>query len=246
MCVAELGAFVEGWAHGEDALRLAEAVEHPYSLAWACVAVGHLSLRQGTLPQAVRLLERGRALSEAVHLPIMMRHCNARLGAAYALSGRVPEALPLLERALEQPVAMRRTNAYPLYAVWLGEGYGIAGRLEEAQQLGQHALETARAQKQQGYQAYALWLLGEIATYGEPPDAAQAEASYRQALALTEELGMRPLQAHCHHGLGRLYGQTSRAEQAHTALTTAIDLYRAMDMTFWLPQAEAALLQVEG
>jgi tetratricopeptide (TPR) repeat protein len=54
----------------------------------------------------------------------------------------------------------------------------------------------------------------------------------------------RPLVAHCHHGLGRLYGQTGRGEQARAALTTAIDLYRAMDMTFWLPQAEAVLAQV--
>jgi hypothetical protein len=57
---------------------------------------------------------------------------------------------------------------------------------------------------------------------------------------------MRPLVAHCHHGLGQLYGQTGRGEQAHTELTIAIELYRAMDMTFWLPQAEVALAQVEG
>ena len=57
---------------------------------------------------------------------------------------------------------------------------------------------------------------------------------------------MRPLVAHCHLGLGTLYAATGRAEQARAALTTAIDLYRAMDMTFWLPQAEAALAQVEA
>jgi len=72
----------------------------------------------------------------------------------------------------------------------------------------------------------------------------QAEAHYQQALALADELGMRPLVAHCHHGLGRLYGQTGRGAQAHAALTIAIDLYRAMDMTFWLPHAEAVLAQV--
>ena len=80
----------------------------------------------------------------------------------------------------------------------------------------------------------------------EPPDLDQAAAHYRQALVLAEELGMRPLVAHCHRGLGRLYGQTGRGTQARAALTAAIDLYRAMDMTFWLPQAEAALAQVEG
>jgi len=55
---------------------------------------------------------------------------------------------------------------------------------------------------------------------------------------------MRPLVAHCHLGLGTLYARTGRPEPARAALTTAIDLYRAMDMTFWLPQAEAALAQV--
>jgi Tetratricopeptide repeat len=79
-----------------------------------------------------------------------------------------------------------------------------------------------------------------------PPDVVQAEAHYQQALALAEALGMRPLVAHCHHGLGRLYHQTDRGEEARVALSTAIDLYRAMDMTFWLPQAEAALAEVEG
>ena len=80
----------------------------------------------------------------------------------------------------------------------------------------------------------------------DPPDVAQAEAHYQQALALAEELGMRPLQAHCYHGLGRPYHQTGRAEPARVALAAAIGLYRVMDMTLWLPQAEAALAQVEG
>ena len=73
-----------------------------------------------------------------------------------------------------------------------------------------------------------------------------AETAYREALALAEELGMRPLQAHCHHGLGRLYGQTGRGAQARAALATAIALYRDMAMTFWLPQAEAVWAQVES
>ena len=96
------------------------------------------------------------------------------------------------------------------------------------------------------HQAYALRLLGDIAARREPPDPEQAEAHYQHALALAEELGMRPLQAHCHHGLGTLYSQTGRAALARAALSTAIEMYRAMDMTFWLPQAEAALAQGQG
>ena len=55
---------------------------------------------------------------------------------------------------------------------------------------------------------------------------------------------MRPLQAHCHHGLGTLYARLEQPEQARSALAAAIDLFRALEMTFWLPQAEAALAQV--
>jgi predicted ATPase len=242
MCLAELGAFAEGRGHGEDALQLAEAVDHPYSLACACYAVGILYLRQGALPQAIGVLERGLALSEALHVPDMIPLCRVRLGAAYALSGRVTEALPLLEQVLEQGLAMSRTS----YAVWLGEGYVLAGRVEEAMPLGQQALEAARAQQQRGYQAYALWLLGEIAVQRDPPEVEPAEGYYREALALAEALGMRPRAAHCHLGLGTLYAKLSRREPARAELSAAIELYRAMDMTFWLPQAEAALAEVEG
>jgi predicted ATPase/class 3 adenylate cyclase len=241
MCLAELGAFAEGRGHGEDALQLAEAVDHPYSLAFACYAVGILYLRQGALPQAIGVLERGLALSEALHVPDMIPLCRVRLGAAYALSGRVTEALPLLEQVLEQGVAMSRTS----YAVWLGEGYVLAGRVEEAMPLGQQALEAARAQQQRGYQAYAMWLLGDIAARQDPPETEPAENYYREALVLAEELGMRPLVAHCHHGLGTLYAKLGQREQVRAELSAAIDLYRAMEMTFWLPQAEAALAQTE-
>jgi predicted RNA polymerase sigma factor len=77
-------------------------------------------------------------------------------------------------------------------------------------------------------------------------DGKQAEAFYRQALALADELGMRPLQAHCHGGLDTLYAKIGRTEHARVELSTAIDLYRTTEMTFWLPQTEAMLAQVEG
>jgi hypothetical protein len=105
-------------------------------------------------------------------------------------------------------------------------------------------ITLSRTHKARGNEAWSLRLLGEIARYGHPPDVAQAETYYRQALTLADELGMRPLQAHCHRGLGTLYAKADRRGQACTELATAIALYRAMEMTFWLPETEAALAQV--
>jgi len=82
-------------------------------------------------------------------------------------------------------------------------------------------------------------LLGDIATHPDRFDAESGEAHYHRALALAEPRGMRPLVAHCHLGLGKLYRRTSKREQAREHLTTATTLYRDMDMRFWLKQAEA-------
>ena len=168
------------------------------------------------------------------------------LGYAYALSGRLAEALPLLEQAVEQSAATKHMVFYPLLVAHLGEAYLLAGRIADASQQARHALERSRDLKQRGHEAYALRLLGEIAAQRQPPDAEAAAAAYRQAMTLADELGMRPLAAHCHLGLGTLYARTGRLEPARAELSAAMALYRAMDMTFWLSRAEAALAQVES
>jgi tetratricopeptide (TPR) repeat protein len=122
----------------------------------------------------------------------------------------------------------------------------LAGRLEEAQGLAEQALALAREHQERGHQAYALRLLGEIAAHRDPPEGAPAAQCYRQALALAEDLGMRPLQAHAHRSLGTLYATIGRRAEARAELSTAIDFYRSMEMTFWLSPAAAALAQVEG
>jgi tetratricopeptide (TPR) repeat protein len=170
----------------------------------------------------------------------------AALGAAYTLGGRSADAVPLLTQALKHSTAMVGAHFETLCSLSLGEAQVLADRLEESYVLAERALVLARAHQERGHQAYALRLLGDIAAHRASPDVDAAAAHYHQALTLAEEIGMRPLQAHCHLGLGTLYATAGQRAQACAALTTAIEMYRAMDMAFWLPQAEAALVQVEG
>jgi class 3 adenylate cyclase/tetratricopeptide (TPR) repeat protein len=243
-CHAELGMFAAGRALGEEGLRIAEAVAHPGSLMYASWGIGLLFLRQGDLSRALPLLERAVGICHEADIPLYFPKIAAALGAAYTLAGRVANAVPLLTQALEQATAMETVFMQALCSLSLGEAQMLAGRLEEAQALAEHMLTLARAHQERGNQAYALCLLGELAAHRDPLETAQAEAHYQQALALAEELGMRPLVAHCYLGLGTLYAKIGRPEQARAELSAAIALYRVMDMTFWLPQAEAALAQV--
>jgi tetratricopeptide (TPR) repeat protein len=246
LCLAELGDFAAGADIGEEAVRLAEAMAQPNSMLIVLNCVGLFYRRQGVLHKAIPLLERGLALSQSADIPLQFPLTASYLSAAYVLAGRVAEALPLLDQMLECLATGRRMLLHALALTELSEACLLVGRMAEASALAERLLEISHTHTGHGYQAHVCRLLGEVARRREPPDIDQATAHYRQALALAEELGMRPLQAHCYLGLGSLYASTGQGEQAHAELSAAIDLYRAMDMTFWLPLAEEALAQVEG
>jgi len=245
-CHAELGTFAEARALGDEGLRMAEAAVHPPSLMIASWGIGLLALCQGDLPRALPLLERAVGICQDADLPFYFAWMARALGAAYTLAERVADAMSLLTQAMEQAAASEAGWYQVLCHLSLGEAQLLAGRREDAHALAERALALASEHQERGNQAYALYLLGDITARREPPESESAAAHYQQALALAEELGMRPLQAHCHHSLGKLYATIGHRAKASAELSTAIELYRAMDMTFWLPGAEAALAQVEG
>jgi len=202
-----------------------------------------LYLAQGDLEHAIRMCDQGLALSRASGNRNMLPIIVAGLGYAYALQGRLAEGRELLEEAISESISTGARRA--VHWVWLSEGCRLGGHAEDAWQHARQALDLARQQKDRGDEVLALHQLGVVYAHAAPLDVVQAEAYYQQALALADELGMRPLVAHCHCGLGTLYTKTGQQEQARAELSTAIEMYRTMEMTFWLPQVEAVLAQAE-
>jgi tetratricopeptide (TPR) repeat protein len=225
---------------------MAETLAHRVSFLWSYYGLGMASLCQGDLRRALPQLERAVSICHERDLQAFFARMAAALGAAYTLDRRLTEAVPLLTQTLEYCRAQGRAYIETLCRLPLGEAHMLAGHLEEAYTCAERALDLAHEYQGRSHQAYALCLLGDIAVRRDLPEGDPAEAHYRQALTLADELGMRPLQAHCHRGLGMLYAGTGQREQARRALATAIEMYTLMDMTFWLPQTEAALAQVEG
>jgi tetratricopeptide (TPR) repeat protein len=145
---------------------------------------------------------------------------------------------------MQQAASRKIMFDHSLWVVWLSETYLLAERMAEEVQIAGRALDLSRDRKERGHEAWALRLHGEIHAHPDDLDPEKAAEYYRQALALATELGMRPLQAHCRKGLGALYGRTGREENGRTEFTAAMDMYRDMEMTFWLEKAEEALAEV--
>lgn len=239
---ADRGEFERGIVHGEQAIRLADAVDHPYSRGIASWCLADLLVTKGELSRAVGLLEHGLSVARTWNLPFLVAGNSGSLGYAYALLGRTADGPPLLEQALGVFEKMGHRFAQSLFMPQLGEAYMRAGRWADALDLAGRALALARESGQRTGEATALYLLGEASVDENAP--AQAEGYYRQALALAAELGMRPLVARCHHGLGRLYLGSSQPGPARDELAAATTLYRDMDMQFWPDSANAEMRQL--
>jgi tetratricopeptide (TPR) repeat protein len=235
-----LGEFTEAMTHAEDALRLAREVDHAGSLVYAYRSLGFVSLRLGAISQAIPALERALELCRVAGISILFDVTAAHLGYAYTLSNRLPEGVALMEEALADPEASGTVH-HPLLLAYLGEAHLLAGHRDETVAVARRALHLAHRQKERGNEAWVLRLLGDIAVHADPPDSESAERHYTLALARAGELGMRPLAAHCHLGLGGFYRRTGDRTKAQEHLSAAVALYREMKMGFWLGKAEVEL-----
>jgi tetratricopeptide (TPR) repeat protein len=236
----------------EDGLIIAEQSEQPYAISLMVLHLGSLFLFLGQPDRAIPFLERSVQLCRTRDLALPFLWALSTSALAYARVGRIEEANGLISEVQSRSnarlsEARSRSDARLVprlaarYLIPLGEACLLVGRDGDALEAARRALEVSDVPGHRVFEPYVWRLHGDIHAQREPVDADQAESRYRRSLALAEELGMRPLQAHCHLGLGKLYRRTGRHEEARAELSTAVSMLREMGLTYWLPDAEAEL-----
>jgi class 3 adenylate cyclase/tetratricopeptide (TPR) repeat protein len=236
--LAEQGEFVEGVERGKEVVQIAEEDGQPGNLIHSYMASGLIQLRRGELELARGWLERALRVSETASLPFYLPWITCSLGYAHALCDNAAEALIHLNFGIERAISMKVMAYHPLWLSYLSEAHLIVGRLDDAQRVAERAFELAHNQKEYGSKAWALRMSGEVASHWDPPDAEKASKQYDQAITLATELGMRPLVAHCHLGLGRLSRRMGKRQEAQKHLATPTTMFREMEMRFWLEKAK--------
>jgi class 3 adenylate cyclase/tetratricopeptide (TPR) repeat protein len=237
MSLAELGRFAEAARHMAEAIRLAESTQYAFSIGWAYYAASMFYLLKGEWAEAharvkhwIAMLRTGNV---AIHLPWAVAASAwalAQIGEASEALDQIREGERLLERQAAQGIVVYHSWTYGM----LSRAYLVLGRVDEARRLADLAIKSSRGLS--GFAAHALRLRGDIASHPDRLDAESGAAYYREAMALARLHGMRPLIAHCHLGLGKLYRHIGEMGQARENLTIATTMYREMDMGFWLDQ----------
>jgi class 3 adenylate cyclase len=240
MFLAELGEFAAAQREADLTMQSRETIAgHPWNLvnaswqiAWLYTLKGDLDRAKPLADQAIELCRQwGFTRSEGAAMSV--------LGRVLVLSGRAVEAVELLEQGLRRTDAVGVTWLRCQRLSDLAEGYLMVGRVQDAAECATKAVEFARARGERGFEAWALRLQAQIALAASPSDVVTVEERYREAMTLAGTLEMRPLLAHCHLGLGKLYRRTGKRLDADVHLATATTMYREMGMTYWLEKAEA-------
>ena len=244
MAHAELGNFRLAIAAGSEAVERGERRGNTYGLFHGCMGLGIALLLNGDVARAIPPLERGRSIAEAAELPLIRYAIEVHLASAYSLGGRLADGQALLEQAVTYLDSVGFLAFGPFAASQLSELYLRCGRTDDAIRLAHRARDLTLECHQRGYHAWTLRLLGEIDASLQTTAVPEAEGHYFDAMKSGRELGMRPLIAHCHLGLGKLFRRTGKREQAQEHLTAATAMYRDMGMTYWLERPETEMAQL--
>jgi tetratricopeptide (TPR) repeat protein len=241
--MAELGNFKEIETIGQEAVEIAEQVRNAFTLVCVYDFLGMAYLRIGNVRLALQLLEKSRQECINSGVRSLYSYTVGSLGYAYLLLNEPGHALTLLEEGAREENFEAATFwiAHPLTV--LADAYRVNGKNELASETASRALDVASSREERTSEAWAILVMAKVnADMGRLE---QAIEWYQRALNQAGELSMLPLTAHCHMGLGQLYLKKGRSKEAHSELSAALDLYRSMDMSFWVPQVESALAKIK-
>ena len=232
-CLSLAGDFNAALSHGDRAVAAAESAG-PTSQVGARVMRALAFANRGNFDLAQGDADSAMATAETYGVLTWLPGVYSTWGWIVSRQGRPGDGIPYLERAVQIQETLGLRLYLSEYYRTLGEALLLARRLSEARQTADRGLALTRELGERGF------LLGQVTC--ESGEFSPSDQLYRDALSRAIELGMRPLVAHCHLGLAKLYQRTDEREQAQEHLTNATTMYREMGMTYWLEKAETEMV----
>jgi len=241
-CLTGLGRFSEAAASEIEATTLAERTQHAWTIVYAHYGAALLYLAKGDWVMAHSRVERWLALHRTTGIQHWFAYAVASSAMLRAQLGERDEAIDRIKEAealVEEGAARGNLQHMGIPVEFLGRATLLLGRTEDAQRFAQRALEASTVRP--FMVPRVLSLLADIDSHPDRFNPERGETRYREAMTAAEAQGLRPILAHCHLGLGRLFSRIGKQQAANDHVTIAATMYRDMDMRFWLGETEALM-----
>jgi predicted ATPase len=236
-----LGYPVQALRRSQEALALARALAHPYSLGAVQHFAAFLHHRRRDAPAVQAQADTLLTLATAQGFPLLVGFGTCWRGWALALQGQREAGLALLHQGLAAVVATGQELSRPLYLVPLAEVAGHAGQVEEGLRLLTEALVSLEISGRGDLLVEAHRLQGELLLRQAVPDATQAEACFQQALAIARRQQAKSWELRAAMSLSRLWQQQGKRAEAHELLAPIYSWFTEGFDTADLQEAKALL-----
>jgi len=187
---AHVGKFAEVTEHTTHVIELAESTQRPHPIILAYSATATLHLLKGDWGYALPLIETAIS-TQQLNLAITPINLSAWVLAQLGEASKAKHRLRKGEQFVEDLLA----KGASVYSAWeyhaLGRAYLLRGLLDDARRNADRAVESSSSQP--GFAAYALHLIGDIATHPDQSDPKSGETYYRQALRWPSRAACDPL-----------------------------------------------------
>jgi len=250
-----LGYAEQAWARSREALALAQAMAHAYSLTFALHLAGVLHQCRREVQVVQELAEAEMALARAQGFPYWAEGGMVRRGWALVHQGMAEEGIAQLRQGLDAWLARGNNLGKTHILARLAEAYGTAGQPAEGLSVLADALATVRHNAEHLYEAELYRLKGELllqsgvqglAPEDCPSRTAEAEACFRQACDLAHHQQAKSLELRATMSLARLWQAQDKRAAAYELLAPVYGWFTEGFDTADLQEAKALLETLAG
>ena len=242
----ELGYPEQAVQRCEEALTLAHALAHPYSLTNTLITSMHLHAFRREWPTV-------QAYSEAV-LALATEHGFRRYGVfgalargmALTMQGQGDPGMTQIQQEVAALQAMESGSTIPAALAWLAEAHGKMSQVDEALRLLAEALALVETTGEHRVEAKLHCLFGELLLQQAVPEVLAAEARFQQALTIARRQQAKAWELRTATSLSRLWQQQGKRAEAHALLAPIYGWFTEGFDTADLQDAKALLEELGG
>ena len=226
----------------DNTLAHARELDNPNSVGISLLFLAQLCQLRREPEPATKRAEEALAVAAEHGLPALELWCLLPRGWARAQLGDVAGGIADIRAGMDRRRAFGMGAVWPWFLALIAEAHGLIGQVQEGLTALDEALDWVQRNDERLYEAEVHRIRGELLLQKGVPD--EAETCFQQALTVARDQQARSWELRAATGMGRMWLQQNRIEEARALLTPVYDWFTEGFDTADLIEAKALLDQL--